>query len=132
MSKRNKISIVIFVMTIAVIAVLSVWILQQHTDGQQADTQETIVLESGQSFVFAKITAMIGNEMSYIVVEEQETVGYQETKEAGQLQIPVGTEVITKLGTSTTFSRLANGDVVKLLMQQTQDGEEVIKIWIVE
>ncbi|MBO5030722.1 MAG: hypothetical protein J6D08_02350 [Lachnospiraceae bacterium] len=132
MSKRNKIVIIILIITIAVTAALSVRIFQQRADKQQSDAEETIVLENGQSFVFAKITAAIGNEISYVIVEEQENGGYQETQEEGQLQIPVGTEVVTKLGTSTTFSRLANGDVIRLLMQQTQDGEEVIKIWIVD
>lgn len=46
--------------------------------------------------------------------------------------IPVGTDVVTKLGSVTTFSRLAAGDTIHCLTQQ-EDGETVIlKIWIEE
>lgn len=46
--------------------------------------------------------------------------------------IPVGTEVVTKPGSVTTFSRLAAGDMIRCLMQE-EDGEAVIlKIWIEE
>ena len=38
---------------------------------------------------------------------------YAETDVTGQMQIPVGTEVETKLGTITTFSRLSSGDIIK-------------------
>ena len=51
----------------------------------------------------------------------------------GQIQIPVGTEVETKLGTVTTFSRLSNGDIIKMLLQKDDTGSnELMKIWIVE
>ena len=57
----------------------------------------------------------------------------EKTQESSQLQIPVGTEVITKLGAATTFSRLSNGDTIKMLMQDLGGREEtVLKIWIVE
>lgn len=58
---------------------------------------------------------------------------YTETGEAGQIQIPVGTEVETKLGTITTFSRLSNGDIIRMLLQnESGGGEDLLKIWIVE
>lgn len=58
---------------------------------------------------------------------------YSETDVTGQMQIPVGTEVETKLGTVTTFSRLSNGDIIKMLLQKDDTGSnELIKIWIVE
>ncbi|MDE6364012.1 MAG: hypothetical protein K2O40_10065 [Lachnospiraceae bacterium] len=58
---------------------------------------------------------------------------YIETDEAGQMQIPVGTEVETKLGAVTTFSRLSNGDIIKMLLQSDGMGKkELMKIWIVE
>lgn len=61
------------------------------------------------------------------------TVAYTETDETGQMQIPVGTEVETKLGTVTTFLRLSNGDIIKMLLQKDDTGEKsLIKIWIVE
>lgn len=58
---------------------------------------------------------------------------YTETDETGQMQIPVGTEVETKLGTITTFSRLSNGDIIKMLLQKDDTGTNaLIKIWIME
>jgi len=58
---------------------------------------------------------------------------YTETEKTGQIQIPVGTDVETKLGTITTFSRLSNGDTIRMLMQKTDNGsDELVKIWIVE
>ena len=58
---------------------------------------------------------------------------YTETGKTGQIQIPVGTDVETKLGTITTFSRLSNGDTIRMLMQKADNGgEDLLKIWIVE
>lgn len=58
---------------------------------------------------------------------------YNETDATGQMQIPVGTEVETKLGTVTTFSRLSNGDIIKMLLQKDDTGNMVlVRIWIME
>lgn len=55
----------------------------------------------------------------------------QETQSQNTWLIPVGTDVETKLGTITTFARLAAGDQIKMLMQTAENGsEEIIKIWI--
>ena len=57
----------------------------------------------------------------------------RQTDKTGQMQIPVGTQVETKLGTVTTFSRLAGGDRIKMLLQKDDSGSDVLlKIWIVE
>lgn len=58
--------------------------------------------------------------------------GNSDEKETITVQIPVGTKVTTRLGTETTFSRLAAGDNIKMLVQE-EDGEQVIlEIWIVD
>lgn len=45
--------------------------------------------------------------------------------------IPVSTVVNTTAGTETTFQRLAAGDLLKLLIVTSEDGEEVIvEIWM--
>lgn len=60
-------------------------------------------------------------------------ITYTETDVTGQMQIPVGTEVETKLGTITTFSRLSSGDVIKMLLQKDDTGKKALmKIWIME
>lgn len=62
----------------------------------------------------------------------QNRVMYQLTGEEETLTIPVGTAVVTSLGTTTTFSRIATDDTLKLLMQKNDAGEEVIVgVWIV-
>ena len=66
--------------------------------------------------------------------EEQENrTIYSVSGEEQTMLIPVGTEVTTTLGTVTTFSRLAAGDIVKILMEKNENGEQVIVgIWMVE
>lgn len=144
---------------------------------QAADETPEPVLEEGQEYTYAKITSILGNEMSYVIVEAktvdfdapqgqgsrrkerggsveeagrsgvqkssartavdktQNTVimTYTETDQTGQMQIPVGTEVETKLGAITTFSRLSSGDIVKMLLQTDDAGNKALmKLWIVE
>ena len=54
------------------------------------------------------------------------------TEEKFTVQIPVGTQVTTRLGNITTFSRLAAGDHIRMLVQE-EDGKQVIlKIWIID
>lgn len=57
---------------------------------------------------------------------------YTLTGEEETTLIPVGTIVTTQLGTTTTFSLLAAGDMVKLLVEKDKDGEDVIVgIWMI-
>jgi hypothetical protein len=43
----------------------------------------------------------------------------------------VGTDVVTKLGTTTSFSRLASGDYIRILVQNSTESQDILKIWIV-
>ena len=52
------------------------------------------------------------------------------TNEESSLQIPVGTEVVTKLGTIATFTSISNGDVLAIALNKTSN--EIDKVWIVE
>jgi len=57
---------------------------------------------------------------------------YTLTGESASVRIPVGTTVTTQAGTVTTFSRLAVGDVVKILMETAGDGSQTaVAVWIV-
>ena len=57
---------------------------------------------------------------------------YTLTDETGSTTIPVGTDVITSLGKTTTFSRLSNGDIIKMIMEKDSSGEKVgVGVWIV-
>ena len=62
---------------------------------------------------------------------ESSDVTYTALDEERTMVIPVGTEVVTKLGTVTTFSRLASGDVMKILTEKSGDEDVILKIWIV-
>lgn len=61
----------------------------------------------------------------------EDRVMYKLTDEVKTTMIPVGTAVVTKLGTTTTFSRLASGDTIKMLIEKDGDTETILKIWIV-
>ena len=57
---------------------------------------------------------------------------YTLTGESVTTMIPVGTVVTTQLGTETTFSRLAVGDMLRIKVTTNDAGEQVIlAIWIV-
>ena len=57
---------------------------------------------------------------------------YTLTDETGSTTIPVGTDVITSLGKTTTYSRLSNGDIIKMIMEKDSSGEKVVVgVWIV-
>ncbi len=56
----------------------------------------------------------------------------QNAVETITVQIPVGTQVTTRLGTVTTFSRLAAGDNIKMLVQEKEDEQIILEIWIVD
>lgn len=57
---------------------------------------------------------------------------YTSANKSATMTIPVGTDVITSLGNKTTFSRLSNGDVIKMIVETDQDGNKVIVgIWMV-
>lgn len=94
----------------------------QKEQTESAVSTEEVKLEQGQYFVYGQIVSINGNEMTYYVTEE-ETV---------TVQIPVGTKVTTRLGTETTFSRLAAGDNIKMLIQENDGQEEIMEIWIVD
>lgn len=54
---------------------------------------------------------------------------YTLTGETKSLEVPVGTQVITKLGVATTFSRLSSGNIIAVLLEEGTDN--ILKIWIV-
>ncbi len=57
---------------------------------------------------------------------------YTLTDETGSTTIPVGTDVITSLGKTATFSRLSNGDIIKMIMEKDSSVEKVVVgVWIV-
>lgn len=208
--EKVKWIVVILILFMAAGAGVYCWYLPQT---HAADENNEPALEEGQEYAYAKITSILGNEMTYVELEAQAVdfndlrekdganenasgakrdmagqreervsdgektsdgdmqnmpaagampansaaaragrsgvqknsaqdktdytqaavMTYSETDVTGQIQIPVGIEVETKLGTITTFSRLSNGDIIKILLQKDDTGSsELMKIWIVE
>lgn len=126
--KKKKAWIWILIGLIVVLAAGGV-VYYRQVQAASSDEEEEIVLEENQEWEYFKITQILGNEMTAAVVQEDG----EETTESGTWMIPVGTEVVTKLGTTTTFARLASGDTIKVLMQNEDDGtQDILKIWIVD
>jgi ERCC4-type nuclease len=76
--------------------------------------------------MYAMITSILGNEMTVNIYVDNKETDSQQT-----WLIPVGTDVVTKLGTTTSFSRLASGDYIRMLVQNSTDSQDILKIWIV-
>lgn len=112
--KSNK--ILFLFLFLAVISIGGTAFGQYRKQVKAKDSEEELVIGENQKLVDGVIESIIGNEM---VLED------------GEVQIiPVGTQVETKLGAVTTFSRLNAKDGIQMLVEDV-DGEEVIlKIWI--
>lgn len=105
---------------------------------------ETVQIVAGEQeeLTYARIHTIVGNEMETVLldaaaVERMETgsapegeLFSEEDGETKSWQIPVGTDVITSLGVTTTFSRLSAGDVIAVLTEEGTDN--ILKIWIIQ
>lgn len=106
---------------------------QETTQAAQTDAQaEEIELKDNQRLAYYRVEAATGNDIDVILMQKTEDGNAEATEERSQLRILVGTPVITQLGSETTFSRLAAGDILKCLLEETKDGKEIIKVWIEE
>ena len=127
--KKKKKAWIWILIGLIVVLVAGGVVYYRQAQAASSDEEEEIVLEENQEWKYFKITQILGNEMTATVVQEDG----EETTEPGTWMIPVGTEVVTKLGTTTTFARLASGDTIKVLMQNEDDGtQDILKIWIVD
>lgn len=125
--KKSKVWIWLVLLILVVAAGGGVYGYQQVMTQQEVKEEEIVVLEN-QELIHVRITKMLGNEMTGSIVSEENKQGETQT-----WMIPVGTDVVTKLGTTTTFVRLSSGDTIQMLMQK--DGAEddsILKIWITQ
>lgn len=109
----------------------------QQSDGDSAQTQQS----GGDN---AQMPQMDSSEMPTggpsfdmdSTETPQEGGGMDTSKMSGTtatVQIPVGVTVHTTSDTNTTFSRIQSGDVLKILYETDEDGNEVIvEIWMVQ
>lgn len=56
---------------------------------------------------------------------------YRVGEESVTTYIPVGTDVTTKLGTVTTFSRLSTGDCVAIVTEEDEDTQIIMAVYII-
>jgi hypothetical protein len=124
--KKSKIWIILIILLLVVGAGVAYW--RYDTEMKAAAAMEDTLpeLEEGQEYMYVRITSILGNEMTGTIYEDDKETGSQQT-----WTIPVGTDVVTKLGTTTSFSRLASGDYIRMLMQNGTDSQDILKIWIV-
>ena len=63
-------------------------------------------------------------------VTPQNSLQYTETSQTKEYEVPVGTEVTTRLGATTSFSRLSTGNIIGIVVQSGTDN--ILRIKIVE
>ena len=102
---------------------------------QTNQTSVQVTAQSGQEIVYATLTEVKGNEITYMVQEEAFGINegpgaYEEEGQEQTTLIPVGTDVITRLGATVTFSRLATGDNVALIMEEDEGQKAIVKVYI--
>jgi hypothetical protein len=124
--KKSKIWIILIILLIAIAAGGGYWYYYTKNVAAAETAQILPELEQGQEYLYARITSILGNEMTADLYEDDKAIGSEQT-----WLIPVGTDVVTKLGTTTSFSRLASGDYIRILVQNSADSQDILKIWIV-
>ena len=167
--KKKVTIVVVIVLVIVLIAACVMW----RIGGVETES----ALGDHQKYVYAYVSSIEGNEVTYMEVDESvakaaeerakekakaEDAGSDSTGQSGQMQmppdmdstempqgapggmsdmtgetvttmIPVGVTVHTTSDTTTTFSCLAAGDLLKILVETDTDGNEVIEeIWMLQ
>jgi hypothetical protein len=116
--------------------VLGIWFFVWGRDLLFAEEEVSVkvLADASQSVVYARLDSVYGNEITYTVVNpvsEEENVSYALSTETGEDMIPVGTEVTTRLGTVSTFSRLRAGDYVALIMDQDGNEQVIAAVYVI-
>lgn len=128
MYKKKKSKLWIWILLFVLVVAVGGGLWYQKSHAQPETQEEEIVLQENQELINVRISQMLGNEMTGNIISEDRQQQEQKT-----WMIPVGTEVVTKLGTTTTFARLSSGDTIQMLMQtgESTDGD-ILKIWITQ
>ena len=125
--KKSKVWIFLALLILVLVAGGGAYKYQQVQAQQEAKEEEIIVLDN-QELINVRIIKMLGNEMTGSIVTEENKQGETQT-----WMIPVGTDIVTKLGTTTTFARLSSGDTIQMLTQADEsDDRNILKIWITQ
>lgn len=121
MKKIEKKKIIIPLLLAIVVLGAIYGIRKQQVLAQEA-TGVDIVITKDQDIMYASVYRIYGNELT-LAVEDQILE---------PMYIPVGTKVITKLGTETTFSRLASGDNLALITEKAGEDTTIVEVYIVD
>lgn len=125
--KKSKAWILLILLVLVMAAGVGIYQNQRMKVKQEAKEEE-IVVQENQELIQFRITKILGNEMTGNMVLEDNREGEMKT-----WLIPVGTQVVTKLGTVTSFSRLNSGDTIQMLIERdTEQDSGIIKIWITQ
>ena len=129
MYKKKKSKAWILLILLVLVMAVGVGIYQnQRMKVKQEAKEEEIVVQENQELIQFRITKILGNEMTGNMVLEDNREGEMKT-----WLIPVGTQVVTKLGTVTSFSRLNSGDTIQMLIERDAEQDSgIIKIWITQ
>lgn len=125
--KKSKAWILLILLVLVMAAGVGIYQNQRMKVKQEAKEEE-IVVQENQELIQFRITKILGNEMTGNMVLEDNREGEMKT-----WLIPVGTQVVTKLGTVTSFSRLNSGDTIQMLIERdTEQDSGIMKIWITQ
>lgn len=147
MALRRKLFILLFIF-FAAASGIGIFFYQKQQKEAAANATVEITAEEGQQILYAKITQIQGNEITFVETDPNisetpvegsfgppadsslEIPGEDPLETPGEsrtMQIPVGTEVTTMLGAVTTFSRLDADDTVAMVLE----GDDIIRIYII-
>ncbi len=94
----------------------------EHSNSQSANAEE-----QGNAGTQGPADMQNGQAQS---VTPQNALQYTETSQTKEYEVPVGTEVTTRLGATTSFSRLSTGNIIGIVVQSGTDN--ILRIKIVE
>ena len=144
---RKQRRVIITIALLAAIAVEVVFTIRaQKAKEAAADATVSIETAEDEELIYAKVTSIKGNDMDVSILKAAPAAGgsqtppsfgqnsasnetqYTETGETKSYEIPVGTEVITKTGTETTFARLSVDNTLAIVVKK--DTDNIIRIYI--
>ena len=119
--KRNRI-ILIAVVLAAILAGGIVYLVRAHIKAEKeaAASVTEVTASDGEEIRYVQVISRAGNEID---------VTDSDTGEEKNYLIPVGTVVITRLGSEATFSSISAGNNLALVVKEGTD--DINKIWIV-
>lgn len=122
---KKKMMISLLVILMITVCGASYYYKKNQAEATTVESSEEVTAGENQKIMRGEISEIKGNDIKFTLTEEKTT------EKTMEMIIPVGTDVVTKLGTTTTFARLAAGDVVQLLMENDGTEDVILKMWIV-